>query len=126
MSGESELFRQLEELRRERAAERAEIDEMRQERAAERAEMDEVRWERAAERVAREASEAAAKEAIDGRSEPDLQQPRVQGQQVEGYHSHTDASLFMSQNGMRVPKFIDGQTLHVWSSRLQDFLTARV
>ena len=106
MSGENGLLRQ-------------QLEEM-------QAEMESERWERAAERVAREASEAAAKEAIDGRSEPDLQQPRVQGQQVEGYHSHTDASLFMSQNGMRVPKFIDGQTLHVWSSRLQDFLTARV
>ena len=101
------------------------MESVRRERATERAELDELR-QGAAKQATREASEAEAKEPIDGRSEPDLQQPRVQGQQVEGYHSHTDASLFMSQNGMRVPKFIDGQTLHVWSSRLQDFLTARV
>ena len=31
----------------------------------------------------------------------------------------------MSQNGVRVPKFIDGQTLHMWSSRFRAFLTAR-
>ena len=74
----------------------------------------------------RKAVEAVTKEAIERRSEPALQQPRVKVQQAEqGYRNHNGMSLFMSQNGMRVPKFIDGQTLHLWSSRFQAFLTAR-
>ena len=109
MSGESELLRQQLELG---------------------AEMESVRLETDAkiesERVARKAAEAVAKEAIERRSEPALQQPRVKVQQAEqGYRNHNGMSLFMSQNGMRVPKFIDGQTLHLWSSRFQAFLTAR-
>ena len=95
------------------------------ERAVERAELDEFRKE-ATEKAATEASEAAAKEAIDRRSEPALLQPRVQVQQAEqGYRNHNGMSLFMSQNGMRVLEFIDGQTLHLWLSRFQAFLTAR-
>ena len=102
------------------------MESVRLERAAERAEMDKVRHKRAAERAAREASEAAAKEAIDGRSEPALQQKRVQGQQVEqGYRSHAGTSLSMSQNGMQVLKFIDGRKLHLWSRRFQPVLAAR-
>ena len=50
----------------------------------------------------------------------------MQVQQAEqGYRNHTGTSLFMSQNGMRVAKFIHGQKLHLWSSRFQAFLTAR-
>ena len=67
-----------------------------------------MRGGRAAEGAARGASEARAKEAIHGWSEPALQQPRVQGQHVEQrYRSHTGTSIFISQNGMRVPKLID-------------------
>ena len=94
MSGESELLRQQLELG---------------------AEMESVRLETDAkiesERVARKAAEAVAKDAIEKRGEPALQQIRVQVQQGEqGYRNHTGMSLSMSQNGMRVPKFIDGQT----------------
>ena len=97
----------------------------RREWAAERAELEEIR-KGAAGKATREASEAAAKEAIDGRNESALQQPRVQVQQAEqGYRNHTGMSLFMSQNDKRVPKFIDGQKLHLWSSRFEAFLTAR-
>ena len=119
MSGESELLRQrLEEVQ-------VEMESVRRERATERAELDELR-QGAAKQATREASEAEAKEPIDGRSEPALQQQRVQVQQAEQvYRNHTGMSLIMSQNGMRVPKFIDGQTLHLWSSRFQAFLTAR-
>ena len=79
----------------------------RREWAAERAELEEIR-KGAAGKATREASEAAAKEAIDGRNESALQQPRVQVQQAEqGYRNHTGMSLFMSQNDKRVPKFID-------------------
>ena len=102
MSGESELLRQQLELG---------------------AEMESVRLETDAkiesERVARKAAEAVAKEAIERRTEPALQQPWVQVQQAEqGYRNHTGMFLFMSQNGMRVPNFIDGQKLHLWWSRL--------
>ena len=80
----------------------------------------------AAEKAYRAASEAAAKEATDRWSEPAMQQPRVQVQRAEqGYRNHTGMSLFMSQNGMRVPNFIDGQMLHLWSSRFHAFVTAR-
>ena len=103
----------------------AKLESERRERAAERAELEGFR-KGAAEKAAREASGAAAKEAIDRWSKPALQQPRVQVQQAEqGYRNHTGMSLFVSQNGMRVPKLIDGQKLHLWSSRFQDFLTAR-
>ena len=101
------------------------MESVRRERATERAELDELR-QGAAKQATREASEAEAKEPIDGRSEPALQQQRVQVQQAEQvYRNHTGMSLIMSQNGMRVPKFIDGQKLHLWSSRFQAFLTAR-
>ena len=107
MSGESELLRQrLEEVQ-------VEMESVRRERATERAELDELR-QGAAKQATREASEAEAKEPIDGRSEPALQQQRVQVQQAEQvYRNHTGMSLIMSQNGMRVPKFIDGLTLHL-------------
>ena len=85
MSGESELLRQqLEELRAEMESVRLVTD---------------VKIE--SERVARKAAEAVAKEAIERRTEPALQQPRVQVQQAEqGYRNNTGMSLFMSQNGM--------------------------
>ena len=77
------------------------FEELKQERAAERAEMDEMIGGRAAEEAAREAPEPGAKEAIHGRSEPALQQPRLQGQDREqGYRSHTGTSIFISQNSM--------------------------
>ena len=103
MSGESELLRQqLEELRLEMDAKLG------------------------SEIAASKPAEAMAKEAIDRRSELALQQRRVHGQQMEqGYRHLTGTSLVMSQNGMRVPKFIDGQKLQLWSSRFRAFFTAR-
>ena len=102
MSRKSELLGQLEELRLEMGAKLE------------------------SEKAARKAAEAVETKAIDWRSEPALQHPRVQGQQVEhSYRSHTDTSLFMSQSGMQVAKIIDGQTLHLWPSRFQAVLTAR-
>ena len=87
MSGESGLLRQqLEEVRAEMESMRLETDAKlesgRRERAAERAELEEFR-KVAAEKAATKASEAAVKEAVDRRSEPALQQPRVQVQQAE-------------------------------------------
>ena len=90
------------------------------ERAADQAKLE-------SETAARKATETVAKEVIEKNSEPALQQkPRVQRQQVgHGYSSHSGTHRFVSQNGMRVPKFIDGLNLHLWSSRFQTFLTAR-
>ena len=107
MSGERGLLRlQLKEVR-------AEMKSERRERATERAELEGLR-ERAAEKAAKEASEAAAKKTIDGRGESALQKPRVQVQQAEqGYLNHTCMAPFMPRNGIRVPKFIDGQTLYL-------------
>ena len=66
----------------------------------------------------RKAAEAMAKEAMERRSEPTLQQPMVPEQHMErGYHSRTGTCLFKSHNGMRGLKFIDGQELHLWSNR---------
>ena len=109
MSGESELLRQqLDKEQMEWAVERVTM----------RAEMESVTLETGAklesEISAKKAAEAAAKEAIDRGSEPALQQPRVQVQLAEqGYRNHIGMSLFMSQNGMGVPKFIDGQKSHL-------------
>ena len=63
----------------------------------------EMRVEMESERAGRKAVKAVAKEAINGRSGPALQQPRVQGQHVEqSYRIHTGASLFKSPDGIRV------------------------
>ena len=92
--------------------------------------MESVRLERAAnwakvesDAAGRKATEMVAKESIEKRSDPALQQKqRVHRKQVEqGYNSHSGTPRFVWQNGMRVPKFIDGQTLHLWSSRFQAF-----
>ena len=43
----------------------------------------------------------------------------------QSYRIPTGPSLIMSQNSMRVPKFDGSSQLHLWSSKLQAYLTAR-
>ena len=77
MPGEHELLRQqLEDVKVTWDAERVERESERAERESERAELE-------SERAGGNGAEAAETEAIDGRSEPALQQPRVRGRRVE-------------------------------------------